>query len=64
MVSFWRDVKIIDNTSNKSSCLLKKCVYQALSFFDAERHEWVAEPGEFKAIVAASSDDVRGEVSL
>ena len=37
---------------------------QALSFFDAERHEWVAEPGEFKAIVAASSDDVRGEVSL
>ena len=37
---------------------------QALSFFDAERHEWVAEPGEFKAIVAASSDDVRGEVSF
>lgn len=34
----------------------------ALSFFDADKHEWVAEPGEFKAIVAASSEDVRGEV--
>ena len=34
----------------------------ALSFFDAASHEWIAEPGEFKALVAASSDDVRGEV--
>ena len=34
----------------------------SLSFFDAARHEWVAEPGEFKALVAASSEDVRGEV--
>ena len=34
----------------------------ALSYFDADRHEWVAEPGEFKALVAASSEDVRGEV--
>lgn len=37
---------------------------QALSFFDADKHEWVAEPGEFKALVAASSDDIRGEVSF
>jgi beta-glucosidase len=34
----------------------------ALSFFDAASHDWIAEPGEFKALVAASSDDVRGEV--
>ena len=37
---------------------------EALSFFDADKHEWVAEPGEFKALVAASSEDVRGEVSF
>ena len=37
---------------------------EALSFFDAEKHEWVAEPGEFKALVAASSADIRGEVSF
>lgn len=37
---------------------------QALSFFDADKHEWVAEPGEFKALVAASSDDIRGEISF
>ena len=36
----------------------------ALSFFDAEKHEWVAEPGEFKALIAASSEDIRGEVSF
>lgn len=34
----------------------------ALSFFDADKHEWVSEPGEFKALVAASSEDVRSEV--
>ena len=37
---------------------------EALSFFDAEKHEWVAEPGEFKALIAASSEDVRSEVSF
>ncbi len=36
----------------------------ALSFFDAEKHEWVAEPGMFKAIVAASSEDIRGEAEF
>ena len=37
---------------------------EALSFFDADKHEWVAESGEFKALVAASSEDIRGEVSF
>ncbi|MBR4775001.1 MAG: glycoside hydrolase family 3 C-terminal domain-containing protein [Bacteroidales bacterium] len=36
----------------------------ALSFFDAERHEWVAEPGEFKALIGASVADIRSEVSF
>ena len=35
-----------------------------LCFFDADKHEWVAEPGEFKALVGASSADIRSEVSF
>lgn len=31
----------------------------ALSFFDGKAHEWVAEPGEFVALVGAASDDIR-----
>lgn len=30
-----------------------------LSYFDAEKHEWVAEPGMFKVIAGASSADMR-----
>jgi len=36
----------------------------ALSFFDAEKHEWVAEPGEFQALFAASSKDVKAMASF
>lgn len=37
---------------------------EALSFFDDARHTWVAEPGRFEAVVAASATDVRGVVSF
>jgi len=37
---------------------------RALSFFDADSHAWVAEPGEFRALVGTSSEDIRGEVSF
>lgn len=36
----------------------------ALSFFDPEKHEWVAEPGTFKALIGASSADIRSEASF
>jgi beta-glucosidase len=36
----------------------------ALSFFDAAKHAWVAEPGMFKAHAAAASDDVRSSVEF
>lgn len=32
---------------------------EALKFFDDKKHTWIAEPGKFKAYVAASSADVR-----
>jgi beta-glucosidase len=30
-----------------------------LSFFDADKHAWVAEPGEFEILVGSSSADIR-----
>ena len=35
-----------------------------LSYFDAEKHEWVAEPGEFQALLGSSSDDIKAMVSF
>ena len=37
---------------------------EALSFFDAARHEWVAEPGKFEAWIGASSTDIRNKVAF
>jgi len=36
----------------------------ALSFFDAASHTWVAEPGEFHAIIGTSSEDIRADVAF
>ncbi|MDE5437171.1 glycoside hydrolase family 3 C-terminal domain-containing protein [Elizabethkingia meningoseptica] len=36
----------------------------ALSFFDAEKHQWVAEPGEFEAQIGSSSADIRTKVKF
>ena len=35
-----------------------------LKFFDDKRHEWVAEPGKFKAYIGASSEDIRGTLTF
>ncbi len=37
---------------------------EALSFFDDAKHEWVAEPGKFEAIIAAAADDIRGSIAF
>lgn len=34
----------------------------ALKYFDDKKHEWVAEPGKFKAHIAASSADIRHSI--
>jgi beta-glucosidase len=36
----------------------------ALSFFDDKKHEWIAEPGDFEALVAASAIDIRSKVGF
>ncbi|UZT99327.1 glycoside hydrolase family 3 C-terminal domain-containing protein [Chryseobacterium fluminis] len=36
----------------------------ALSFFDAEKHDWVAEPGDFEAHIGNSSDAIKTKVKF
>jgi beta-glucosidase len=36
----------------------------ALSFFDDRKHEWVAENGDFEALIGASSADIKGKISF
>lgn len=36
----------------------------ALSFFDADKHDWIAENGDFEALIGASSTDIKGKVSF
>lgn len=35
---------------------------EALSYFDDAKHAWVAEPGKFEALVAASATDIKSKV--
>ena len=35
---------------------------KALSFFDDVKHEWMAEPGKFEAVIGTSSRDIKGIV--
>lgn len=35
-----------------------------LSFFDDKKHDWVAEPGDFEAIIGASSRDIKTKVKF
>lgn len=37
---------------------------EALSFFDDKKHEWVAEKGEFEAIIGSSSSDIRTKINF
>lgn len=37
---------------------------RALSYFDADKHAWVMEPGEFEILVGASSGDIRSKTSF
>jgi len=34
----------------------------AFSYFDADKHEWVAEPGDYEISLGSASDDIRSKV--
>ncbi|MCH5242236.1 MAG: glycoside hydrolase family 3 C-terminal domain-containing protein [Muribaculaceae bacterium] len=36
----------------------------ALSYFDADKHDWVMEPGDFEILIGASSGDIRSKTSF
>jgi beta-glucosidase len=36
----------------------------ALSFFDDKRHEWIAEPGQFEALIGSSSVDIQSKITF
>ncbi len=52
-------VKLAPGEEKEVSFAINK---DALSYFDDKKHEWVAEPGKFEAIVAASATDIKGVV--
>ncbi|MEG2151567.1 MAG: fibronectin type III-like domain-contianing protein, partial [Bacteroidaceae bacterium] len=36
----------------------------ALSFFDPAKHNWIAEPGDFEAIIGTSSTSIKGKTTF
>ena len=55
----FRKVKLAPGEEKAVTLTIDK---KALSFFDDAKHEWVAEPGKFEAIIGSSSRDIKGIV--
>lgn len=55
----FKKIKLTPGESKEVSFVIGK---EALSFFDDTKHAWIAEPGKFEAIIAASAADVKGVV--
>lgn len=55
----FKKIKLTPGESKEVSFVIDK---EALSFFDDTKHAWIAEPGKFEAIIAASTADVKGVV--
>ena len=36
----------------------------ALSFFDPVKHDWVAEPGDFEALIGNSSSNIKSKIKF
>ena len=55
----FKKVKLAPGETKQVSFTIEK---DALSYFDDQKHAWVAEPGKFEAIIAASAADIKGKV--
>lgn len=55
----FQKIKLAPGEEKEVSFTINK---DALSFFDDAQHAWVAEPGKFEAVIAASAADIKGIV--
>lgn len=55
----FKKIKLAPGETQEVSFVIDK---ESLSFFDDVKHSWIAEPGKFEAIIAASAADVKGVV--
>lgn len=57
----FKKIKLAPGETQEVSFVIDK---KSLSFFDDVKHSWIAEPGKFEAIIAASAVDVKGTVAF
>lgn len=57
----FRKVRLAPGEEKEVSFTIDK---EALSYFDDARHCWVAEPGKFEAVIAASATDIKGTAAF
>lgn len=57
----FRKVRLAPGEEKEVSFTIGK---EALSYFDDARHCWVAEPGKFEAVIAASATDIKGTAAF
>lgn len=56
--------KKVNLNPNEEQILTFSITKEDLSFFDADKHEWVAEKGDFEAHIGSSSSDIRTKVTF
>ena len=59
-----KDFRKIELEPGETSTVTFTIEKEDLSYFDPEKHDWVAEPGKFKALIGSASDDIRAEISF
>lgn len=59
-----RGFKKVNLNPNEEQVLTFNITKEDLSFFDADKHEWVAEKGDFEAHIGSSSSDIRTKVTF
>ena len=57
----FRKVKLAPGETKEVSFTIDR---EALSYFDDARHAWVAEPGKFEVLIAASAADIKGKAAF
>ena len=59
-----KDFKKVTLEPNRSAEVQFEITPDKLMFFDAEKHEWIAEAGDFIALIGSSSSDIRDSIKF